>query len=420
MNTSFNLWVNNKPRAKDGTFDIFIRVTQNRRHKSLKTGITIASLSDFNTKAKGENWIRGRANNVKKLNEDLAEKLEAIRTQCRELQKKDKSTSKERVIQTYRGGTSTDFIPFLKRIIERFQEAGSYRSAKRYGQLLNKLTAFHTAIELPFDIITVTFLKNFQSSMKGLHQNTVYEHFKNFKAAFNQAIDEEFIRADQNPFRRFKVDSVSTHKEKLTEDEIRRLKALKLDPATTLGHTLNCFLFAFYCGGIRAGDLITLRWENIEDGNLTYVMSKTRKSKLIKKSVPLMPESLEILHNYESPGLSSSDFIFRMLDNKISKLIDREKKFKSGHEVKIYNQIASRNTILNKNLKKIAALAEITKPLTFHIARHSFAQYALDRDMNPKILQAILGHEKFATTENYITTLNNKKVEDAMKGIFSV
>lgn len=417
MNTSFNLWVNNKPRAKDGTFDIFIRVTQNRRHKSLKTGITIASLSDFNTKAKVGNWIRGRADNVKKLNQDLADKLEAIRKQGRELQDENRATSKERIIQSFRGGDSTDFFPFLKRIIERFQESGSYRSAKRYGQLLNKLNAFH-GNELPFDIITVTFLKDFQSSMKGLHQNTVYEHFKNFKAAFNQAIDEEFIRADQNPFRRFKVDHVSTNKEKLTEDEIKRLKALKLDPATTLGHTLNCFLFAFYCGGIRAGDLITLRWENIEDGNLTYVMSKTRKSKLIKKSVPLMPESLEILHNYERPGLSSSDFIFGMLDNKISKLIDREKKFRSGHEVKIYNQIASRNTILNKNLKKIAVLAEITKPLTFHIARHSFAQYALDRDMNPKILQAILGHEKFATTENYISTLNNKKVEDAMNAIF--
>ncbi len=418
MNTSFNLWVNNKPRAKDGTFDIFIRVTQNRRHKSLKTGITISNLSDFNAKAKGENWIRGRADNVKKLNKDLGDKLVAIKQKWRELQQMDQAASKERIIQAYSGEGSSNFLTFLNRIIARFQGSGSYRSAKRYGQLFNKLVAFHGS-ELPFDIITVSFLKDFETSMNGLHQNTIYEHFKNFKAALNQAIDEDLIRADRNPFRRFRIDHVSTNKEKLTEEEIGRLKGLKLDPTTTLGHTLNCFLFAFYCGGIRAGDLITLKWENIEDGNLTYVMSKTRKSKLIKKSVPLMPESLAILHNYERPGLSSSDFIFGMLDNKMSKLIDREKKFRSGYEVKIYNQIASRNTILNKNLKKIAELAGITKPLTFHIARHSFAQYALNRDMNPKILQAILGHEKFATTENYISTLNNKKVEDAMLDIFS-
>jgi len=254
--------------------------------------------------------------------------------------------------------------------------------------------------------------------MKHLHQNTVYEHFKNFKASFNEAITEDVIGADKSPFNKFKVSQVDTHKESLSEIEIIRLKGLELEYGSPQWHAWNCFLFAFYCGGIRAGDLITMKWNNIEDDSLSYVMSKTRNGKLIRKSVPLIPEAQKILHYYESPLNESNDFIFGMLDRSLSKLIGNDKKIKSGFEVKIFNQIASRNTILNKNLKKLALLSEITKPLTFHIARHSFAQYSIDRDMNPKILQSILGHEKFATTEAYISTLKNKKVEEAMLKVF--
>ncbi|MFN8153789.1 MAG: site-specific integrase [Bacteroidia bacterium] len=420
MNTTFNLWVNNKPRAKDGAFDIFIRVTQDRKHKSLKTGISVSSVSDFNPKAKSKNWIRGRDGSVKKLNDELAIQLERIASHYRQLQGKNEAPSKERIIHSYRGKESANYLHFLRKIIDRFIASGGYRSAKRYNQLYNKLIEFNGAkSDLPFDQITVSFLKDFQTSLSDLHQNTIYEHFKNLKASFNQAIEEDIISPEDSPFRKFKVNRVSTHKEKLTEEELRRLKGLELVPGSGLWHTLNCFLFSFYCGGIRAGDLICLRWENVVDDSISYVMAKTRKKKLIRKTVPLIPESSDILSRYESANLGSGDFIFQQLDSSYSKLIDQEGKIKPGYEKVVYNKIGSRNAILNKNLKALAKMTLIEKPLTFHIARHSFAQYALNKEINPKILQTILGHEKFSTTENYISGLDGKKVEEAMLKIFN-
>ncbi len=417
MNTTFNFWVNSTPRS-DKTYEIYLRVTQNRNHKSIKTGITIGNRSDFNPKAKPLKWIRGLDANAKKLNDSLDKKLTLIKDKFLSLENSIDSPSKERIIKSFASKSTSDFMEFLNRIIERFNEGGNYRSSKRYGQLKNKLLAFHGDSPLPFDLIDVTFLKDFRISMIDLHQNTIYEHFKNFKASMNQAIEEDIIKVDQSPFGKYKVSAVTTSKEKLTEDEIRLLKALNLEYGSSLWHTLNCFLLAFYCGGIRAGDLIMMRWSNIVDGNLTYVMSKTRNNKLLEKSVPLIPDALAILKHYEHDGLTENDFIFNLLNREYSKFISRERKIKSGYEVKIFNQIASKNTILNRDLKKIAELAGITKKVTFHIARHSFAQYALDRDINPKVLQSILGHEKFATTETYIETLKNKKVEDAMLKIF--
>jgi site-specific recombinase XerD len=416
MNTTFNLWVNNRPNAK-GSYDIFIRVTQSRKHKHIKTGLTVNQREDFNKNAKQSNWIRGRGENTKSLNASLADKLNAVKLDMAELHKRVKNPSKESIILKYRGESSADFISFLKRIIKRFNDSGAHRTGKRYTQLLNKLTAFESDA-IPFDSITVTFLKNFESYLSELHQNTRYEHFKNMKAAFNQAIQEDIISNTQNPFLRFKVKQIPTSKEKLSIKEIHAINKLKLQKDSALNHTRNCFMFSFYCGGIRAGDIMMLRWNSIEEGKLSYVMSKNRNSKLTKRTIPLIAEAAKILKQYQTKDTKPDQFIFGELD-KFSKLISDDKRITSGHEKKIYNKIASRNAILNKNLKKLAEAAKITKTLTMHISRHSFSQYAINKGMSPKILQTILGHEKFATTEIYINGLDDKNVQEGMLKIFA-
>lgn len=417
MNTTFNFWVNNRANAR-GAYDIYIRITQDRKHKLLKTGISVPTREAFNMKAKQENWIRGRGGDTKLSNESLARQLKSLKSDKDSLSLRTKNPSKESIVNRFKGESSTDFMMFLNRIIKRFAESGAYRTSKRYQQLYNKLKDFENDV-IPFDSITVTFLKNFESYMSGLHQNTRYEHFKNMRASFNQAIQEDIIERSQNPFDKFKVRQIPTNKVKLTVAEIKSIESLQLEKDSSLNHTRNCFLFAFYCGGIRAGDLITMRWANVAEGKLLYVMSKNRNSKLTNRNIPLIPEAKAILKQYAREGAKPEDFIFQELDDKLSKYISNEKKILTGHEKSIYNKIASRNTIFNKNLKKIAEKAGIAKPVTFHISRHSWAQYALDGDMKPKMMQAILGHEKFATTEIYITSLDDKKVEEAMLKLFS-
>jgi site-specific recombinase XerD len=416
MNTTYNFWANNRPNVR-GSYDIFIRVTQARKHKLIKTGVTVSKRDNLRSNAKQDNWIKGGGLSTKKDNESLAVALRTLKDDAAFLNRQARNPSKERIINKYRGETSQDFMKFLDRIIKRFEKAGSHRTAKRYRSLLNKLAAFESDA-IPFDSITVTFLKDFEGYMANLHQNTRYELFKCMKAAFNQAIQEDEIAGDQNPFLRFKFRQVPTSKEKLTMQEIKAIQKLKLPKDSTLNHTRNCFMFAFYCGGIRAGDIITMRWQNIQGGNLSYVMAKNRNSKLTKRNIPLLAEAKKILKQYQGKDSKPENFIFGELDNSHSKLINAEKGISIGHHKRIYNLIGSRNAILNKNLKKLAVMAKITKPLTFHIARHSFAQYAIDNDTPPKVLQAILGHGKFATTEIYLHGLQDNKVSDEMERLF--
>ena len=56
MNTTFNLELNGKA-GQNGLHEVFLRITQNRKHKRLKLGISVKK-ADFNRKARYGKWIR--------------------------------------------------------------------------------------------------------------------------------------------------------------------------------------------------------------------------------------------------------------------------------------------------------------------------------------------------------------------------
>ena len=59
-----------------GRYQIFLRITENRKHERVKMAISVARVSDFNPKAKNNRWIRQTEPNYKQWNEDLALELE--------------------------------------------------------------------------------------------------------------------------------------------------------------------------------------------------------------------------------------------------------------------------------------------------------------------------------------------------------
>ena len=56
---------------------------------------------------------------------------------------------------------------------------------------------------------------------------------------------------------------------------------------------------------------------------------------------------------------------------------------------------------LNRLFHEAADAAGITKAVTLHSLRHSFATHLLDRGVDTRIIQALLGHEKLDTTARY-------------------
>jgi site-specific recombinase XerD len=71
------------------------------------------------------------------------------------------------------------------------------------------------------------------------------------------------------------------------------------------------------------------------------------------------------------------------------------------------------NQKLNSYLKEIADTCDITKPLTFHIARHTFATTVTLTNAVPiETVSKLLGHSKLTTTQIYAKVIESKLGDD--------
>jgi site-specific recombinase XerD len=71
------------------------------------------------------------------------------------------------------------------------------------------------------------------------------------------------------------------------------------------------------------------------------------------------------------------------------------------------------NQKMNSYLKEIADLCGITKPLTFHIARHTFATtITLNNGVPIESVSKMLGHKSIRITQHYAKVLDKKVSED--------
>lgn len=116
---------------------------------------------------------------------------------------------------------------------------------------------------IPFDAITRTMAQDFiTSQLKRVRAGTVKRYRASLSYAFNQAVDEDLLT--KNPFSRVKIENLKNdriEKKAFTEDEYCRL--LEILPQNWKDLVETCI----YSGGQRLGDLVTLRWENINFSN---------------------------------------------------------------------------------------------------------------------------------------------------------
>jgi integrase/recombinase XerD len=203
------------------------------------------------------------------------------------------------------------------------------------------------------------------------------------------------------------ISTTRTLKQKLDAEELKRIETLDLAEGSTLAVTRDMFMMQIYLRGIRIGDLLQASASDFKDGTFVYTDDKTGKT----ASIGLISRAQQIVDAYAGKHQRLFPFFEWSVDKKLSKFQNQRNRLKEKE---------SCTTIINNNLKIIAKMAQIKKPLSSHIARHTFARMAIDKINNPMVTMELLGHTSLAVHQQYLNDIRKDEVlNKAADDIFS-
>lgn len=197
----------------------------------------------------------------------------------------------------------------------------------------------------------------------------VYKYHKCFKAVLNRA--ERMGRIERNPYDMTRGQFKKGEKERidyLTADEMKAIESLQPLAGSVMAKVRDLFVFQMYTGLAYADSQAF----NIQDYQLVggkWIVINDR----IKTGTPyvnqLLPPVVEILERYgwKTPKIDNADY--------------------------------------NRNLKGLGMAAGIVKPLHSHMARHTFATWALSNGVSIEIVSKMLGHTNITQTQRYAKVL---------------
>jgi len=306
------------------------------------------------------------------------------------------------------GNGGSDFLHYAKAYRDDQDEREKYWEAKKVGVLISKVENFAQSKSLAFTDLDTQFIRGFERFMRrklNNSTNTVGKNLQILNRIIKRAVGDGIVPAATNPFLSYQIKSEKTTRQKLSFIEIQSLERLDLSDRPSLALARNLFMFSFYCAGVRFGDMCRLTWSNVDGTHLKYRMAKTR----LPKSVPLFSQALKILSLYQTEKGGSDEFMFPLLSRYP----------KSTDQMEIQRRISSLNANVNRSLKQIGTLIDLSFPLSFHISRHSFADFARRKGMDLYSISKALGHSDLKTTQTYLAGFDQDSVDGALSALFS-
>jgi integrase len=255
-----------------------------------------------------------------------------------------------------------------------------HSKSKVYNTVLNHLINFTNRDRFTFEEITKEFCEDFKNYLvKNIKKhNSVKEYLSKFKAILNRAVKDEIIL--KNPAVNISIKTSETKREFLTENEIKML----IHTEQIYSETCNAFLFSCFTG-LRYSDVKKLKFSDIKIvNNDKFIEFKQKKT------------------GQNERFLLSENAVY-IIEKQYQRVIRNEN---------IFNLLTL--DTMQRHLKLWTERAGITKHITFHCGRHTFATMQLNNDNDLYTVSKLLGHRDIKTTQIY-AKLINKTLEQAIQ-----
>ncbi|WP_457079487.1 tyrosine-type recombinase/integrase [Hymenobacter sp. HD11105] len=383
---------------KAGEMPVYLRIIKDRKPKYLSIGLRV-KLSDWNNDL---SRVRKSHPNSQRVNAFIAQKAAEAEEVSLELQIESKFVAPVQIKKALMGQSSESFLKYFARYLRSLDKAGKIGSLDKATAVYSKLKVFMGLSDLLFDEITVSFLKQYEAYLReelGNSVNTIHSNLKIIRKLINDAVQEDLVSPERNPFLKYKLKLEKTTKAFLSEEELEKIWLLPLIKGSKMYHHRNIFVFSAYAGGLRISDLLQLKWGNFSSTHIRLTMHKTNDVVSIK----IPNKALEILQLYKSADSKPSAYIFPFLG--VGKDYTNPRV--------LFKAISSATAYANKDLKTIARTAGVDTLISFHSSRHTFATRALAKGMPIEYVSKLLGHSSIKTTQIYAKIIN-EKLDQAM------
>lgn len=205
-----------------------------------------------------------------------------------------------------------------------------------------------------------------------LHQNTLVKYIQYLNRVLDYCVKYEWL--EKNVLFGYKCPVKETKREYLTQDELQRImeKVINID---RLREVRDIFVFCCHTG-YAYKDAAELTPDHIGMGinGRKWIYTSRQKTDNVS-NVPLLDQAMEIIEKYKDHPICVSK-------NRLLPMKSNQK--------------------LNSYLKELADICGITKPMTMHIARHTFATTVLlSNGVSMEATSKMLGHSSLKTTQIY-------------------
>jgi integrase len=262
----------------------------------------------------------------------------------------------------------------------------------RYKKALDHTVSFlqsrYNVDDITIDKLNFEFVLEFEFWLKtarSCSHNTTLKYISNLRKVINICVRKGWLTRD--PFFGYKMTKREVIREVLTEDEIS-LIARKEFGIARLDMVKDLFIFSCYTG-LAYVDMKNLTWLNVSTGIDDELWIFTKRQKTGTESrIPLLPQAIAILEKYKHNPICLNKGTLLPVPS---------------------------NQNMNAYLKEVGDLSGVTKSLTCHMARHTFATtVALENDVPMETVSKILGHKYLKTTQHY-AKVQDKKVSNDMQ-----
>lgn len=268
------------------------------------------------------------------------------------------------------------YVRYLK-----LQRNMSANTLDAYQRDLRKLLDYLEREEKDVRDVTLEDLQHFAAGLHdiGIHPRSQCRILSGIRSFYHYMQLDGY--RDDDPTELLESPQIGDHlPEVLSTAEVDRLEA-SIDLSKWEGHRNKAIIEVLFSCGLRVSELVNLKLTNLYfDEEFVRVLGKGSKERL----VPISHRAIEELkwwfddrnHMKIKPG--EEDYVFL---NRYGKHLTR--------------------TMILIMIKRQAVEAGITKTISPHTLRHSFATALLEGGADLRVIQALLGHESIGTTEIY-------------------